>query len=79
MRCPYCNGRLIVQDTRKAGEEVLRRRRCLSCHRNTYTYESIDDTGYVKKMLNEIHARELAKSVSKRINGSGPVGGGTPR
>ena len=70
MRCPYCNGKLIVQDTRKAGEEVLRRRRCLSCQRNTYTYESIDDTGYVKKMLTKIHARELAKSVSKGIDRS---------
>lgn len=71
MKCPYCNGRLIVQDTRKAGEEVLRRRQCLSCRRSTYTFESIDDTGYVKRILSEIHTREKKKRVfSKGTEGS---------
>lgn len=70
MRCPYCGGRLIVKDSRKAGEEVLRKRQCLSCQKYTYTFESIDDTGYVSKLLTRIHTRESRKNVSKRTNRS---------
>jgi len=76
MRCPRCGGRLIVKDSRKEGEEVLRRRQCLSCRRTVYTFESIDDTGYVSMLLSRIHKRELDKNVAKRVERSGSVGSG---
>ena len=73
MRCPECGGKVIVKDTRKAGDEVLRKRQCLTCGAKVYTYEAIDETDYVRRRLIKIHERELkkrviSKGISKGIN-----------
>lgn len=68
MRCPVCGGKLIVKDTRRTDEEVLRRRQCLSCGKMVYTFEAIDEGDGVRKQLSRIHDMELKKNVSKRVD-----------
>lgn len=79
MRCPKCNGRLVVKDSRKLNGEVLRMRQCLTCRKKVYTYECIDDTGYACRKLNEFHRMEQnRKNLLKKYSGKdaedAPVG-----
>lgn len=68
MICPRCGAKkIIVKDSRKSGNEVLRRRQCLACKKHIYTVERIDDTGYAIQKLSEIHIREACKSNEKRL------------
>lgn len=68
MICPRCGGvKIVVKDSRKSGNEVLRRRQCLACQKHIYTVERIDKTGYAIQKLSEIHIREACKSNEKRL------------
>lgn len=67
MICPRCGGvKIVVKDSRKSGNEVLRRRQCLACKKHIYTVERIDDTGYAIQKLSEIHYRETLKNEQRK-------------
>lgn len=39
MKCPECGGKTTVADSSRSDDEVMRKRKCLSCGRFTYTIE----------------------------------------
>ena len=45
MICPHCDstGKSSVMDTRKHGDDMLRRRECLACKGTFITLESVDE------------------------------------
>jgi transcriptional repressor NrdR len=54
MKCPECNGRVDVKDSRHLAStnEIRRRRRCAACGHRFTTYESI--AGSTDAMLSSI-------------------------
>lgn len=47
MKCPDCNSKTIVADSRSKEQEVYRRRVCTSCGKVFHTIEKIDYMGKV--------------------------------
>lgn len=41
LNCPFCGGQTRIMETRGNTKVVLRRRKCLSCDRLSYTEENI--------------------------------------
>lgn len=54
MKCPKCGGDSKVTDSRKAHDEIYRRRACKKCGYSFYTFEAIDESENVKKLLSKI-------------------------
>lgn len=75
MICPRCGAKkIIVKDSRKNGNEVLRKRQCLTCGKVLYTIEKVDTTAYASQKLSEIHYRETMKKHEQRKHSQGHHG-----
>lgn len=59
MKCPECNEKTTVLDTRRAPQEVYRHRKCTSCGHTFYTveYEVEDDEKFKKEYRKYYRAR----------------------
>ena len=51
MKCPNCNGKTIVQDSRPGELVVVRHRKCLECKLRFRTVEMVEDPLVNEKIL----------------------------
>lgn len=51
MNCPNCNGKTIVQESRRRELVVIRHRKCLECKLRFRTVEMIEDPLVTEKIL----------------------------
>jgi transcriptional regulator NrdR family protein len=62
MKCPECGGKTTVADSTRSDDEVMRKRKCLSCGRFTYTIEYEVEYGEnFSKQWNKFHRSAIRK------------------
>ena len=73
MKCPNCEGKLYVIDTRSDLGVTYRRKRCGDCERTYVTVEKIDISGEGEAALLYQKKLELDKSTLKKMKNKGLI------
>lgn len=61
MTCVYCGEKTTVEDTKKAPDEIIRRRKCLGCGKIFYTAERDIDSKLGRKLMYQYTKRSCSR------------------
>ncbi len=67
MKCPLCNGKTIVLESRSSGSIKYRRRRCKECGQAFYTEELLSDGTDQRHLQAEAERRKYREACKAEI------------